>query len=252
MKRFFVNTTFFVAVMLSASIYAPLQAMEDSTVVIPKTTTRPFWMWQFMGRYQPFGNESTASFNTFLGENLRGTAPNFGNITNAFVLAPFNVSWNHNRWIFYVGLAQFATSSASSDYSASIGSTDFCYGVGYALINTSRFRLYPMLGNYGTIDIVSITRKQSLQSLLSSFNDQTIRFNRFGGLLELAVGADYSFPMEYGDLYIIAKAGYNWEPGAIWYVNQVYEGPMAGSNPNWFSRRGVFFQIGIGFGSERQ
>lgn len=238
--------------LLLANVYGTLRAMQDSTAVPAKTTERPFWMWQFSGKLQPIGGENNAAINSLLAQSLGGRAPAFTTTPYSFVATPFNLSWNHNRWMFYIGYTTFGLGASTSDYAASLSSTELAYGVGYMLVNTPRFRLYPMLGNYATLDYLKISRTTTLQSLLSTLNEQSAGIYRYGGLLELAVGADYRFQMEYGDFYILAKAGYNWEVGAFWSINPTIGPFLFDANSNSFSRRGVFFQLGIGFGSERQ
>ncbi len=233
-----------------ASAYAPLQAQQDSTAQAPQKSDRPFWIWQISGKYQSFGGENNASLNTRLAQELpgNGTKPSVG-FGNTLYISPFNAMWNHNRWIIYAGFNFGGIFPGStSEYTISRSSQELVYGVGYALINTPRFRLYPMLGNYGAIDLITISQVSSFSTLLKTLDQRSITFQRFGGLLELAVGADYSFPLEYGDVYIMAKVGYNWEAGAFWSTNGQ---TLTDTDPNWLSRRGVFFQIGVGFGTER-
>ncbi len=238
---------------LCASIYAPLKAQELSTDTIPKTTSRPFWIWQITGKFQAFGGESNSGLNARFNQDLpNGTAKPAFTITNSFYISPLNLQWNHNRWIIYAHYNAFSNSSFTADYAATITSQELLYGVGYAVINTSRFRLYPMLGNYASVDILNLRKNSnSLTTLLQSSEQNSLSIARFGGLLELVVGADYSFPLEYGDVYIMAKVGYNLEVGAAW-GQELLGRPIAGADPNWFSRRGVFFQLGIGLGTERR
>lgn len=239
-----------VGIVFGASAYAPLQAQQDSTVQVPTKSDRPFWIWQFSGKYQSFGGENNASLNTRLAQELPGNGrkPSVES-GNAVYISPLNAMWNHNRWIIYAGYNFGGTFPVvGSEYSISRSSQELIYGVGYALINTPRFRLYPMLGNYGAIDIITISQISSFSTLLKTLDQRSITIQRFGGLLELAVGADYSFPLEYGDVYIMAKVGYNWEAGAFWSSNG---STLTDTDPNWLSRRGVFFQIGVGFGTER-
>ena len=106
-----------------------------------------------------------------------------------------------------------------------------------------------MLGSAAIIDRVTITRNTSLSNFLQTSSAPSFTMERDAGGVEFAVGADYSFPLEYGDVYIMAKAGYALSALGSW----THEGSIVpDANINWFSRRGVFFQIGIGFGTERQ
>jgi hypothetical protein len=252
--RLFTKAAFACAIVF-ASVYAPLQAQQDSTVQVPTKSDRPFWIFQITGKYQSIGGESNLSLNTRLAQDLPNAGSNVSVFTggNRLLISPFNLMWNHNRWIVYAGynLASYnniAPGFSSTNYTAASSSNELIYGVGYALINTPRFRLYPMLGNYGTFDNITISQVSSLSTLLKTFDDRSISLQRNGGLLEFAVGADYSFPLEYGDVYIMAKVGYNWEAGAFWSSNGKI---LTDTDPNWLSRRGVFFQIGVGFGTER-
>ncbi|MFY7997847.1 MAG: hypothetical protein ACOVSW_04525 [Candidatus Kapaibacteriota bacterium] len=230
-----------------------MKAQETNTDTVPKTTSRPFWIWQMTGKFQAFGGASNAGLNDRLNQDLpNGTAKPTFTMTNAFYISPLNLQWNHNRWIFYAHYGGFSNAPSTADYTMTITSQEILYGVGYAVINTSRFRLYPMLGNYASVDILNLKKNgSSLTTLLQTFEQNSVSIARFGGLLELAIGADYSFPLEYGDVYIMAKVGYNLEAGALW-GQELLGRPLAGTDPNWLSRRGVFFQLGIGLGTERR
>jgi hypothetical protein len=175
--------------------------------------------------------------------------------SGSFIVAPFNVMWNHNRWMIFgsyyfafAGLDFISTGSSSTrDFIGKRSFYEITQGVGYAVVNAPRFRLYPSVAFTVSTDVFTITKPTSLTSLLSTVNPRSIILQRNGVIYELAVGADYSFPLEYGDVYIMAKVGYNfdnagWESGGQ---------QLTDTDPNWFSRRGVFFQIGVGLGTER-
>lgn len=239
---------------LIASIYAPLQAQQDSTTQAPQKSDRPFWIWQYMAKSQPGGMED--GFNQRLAKDLKGDTPQFG--SGFFVIAPFNIMWNHNRWILfgsyyfaapYVQLIGPGERLSTNEYRGSRFFHEITTGVGYAIVNAPRFRLYPSIAFTGASDIITITEKTSFTSLLANLNERSITFERSASIIsEIAIGADYSFPIEYGDIYIMTKIGYNFHGGGRWTVGASI---MEDTDPNWFSRRGVFFQIGVGFGTER-
>lgn len=243
-----------VGIVFGACMYAPLQAQQDSSVQVPTKSARPFWIWQYMAKSQPGGVED--GFNQRLAKDLKGDVPQFR--SGAFVISPFNIMWNHNRWILfggynfkvpYVALIGPGERLTTNDYRGGWSFHEITTGVGYALINTPRFRLYPSIAFTGVTDIITITEKTSFTSLLSNFSERSITFQRSPStILELAVGADYSFPLEYGDVYIMAKIGYNFHAVSHWTLGSAI---MDDADPNWFSRRGIFFQIGVGFGTER-
>ncbi|MBL7992152.1 MAG: hypothetical protein JNN25_12020 [Candidatus Kapabacteria bacterium] len=172
--------------------------------------------------------------------------PNYLNPTVTF--SPINVMWNHNRWLLF---GSYFTGGASVGRDTSISRVlhEVTLGFGYVAINTPRFRLYPMVGATGTIDLITITQPTTFNALLAGSNPYSFTVQRGGGVLEVAIGADYSVPLEYGDIYVMTKIGYNFEAGANW----AYGGQsLPDTDSNWFSRRGIFFQIGVGFGTGRQ
>lgn len=240
-----------VGIVFGASLYAPLQAQQDSTAQTPTKSDRPFWIWQIMSKTQPGKVED--DFNQRIAKDMQGEMPQFR--SGSFIIAPFNVMWNHNRWMIFgsyyfalAGLNFISTGSSSTrDFIGKRSFYEITQGVGYAAVNTPRFRLYPTLAFTVATDIFTITQPTSLTSLLSTVNPRSITLQRNGIIYELAVGADYSFPLEYGDVYIMAKVGYNFD-GAGWESGGQQ---LTDTDPNWFSRRGVFFQIGVGLGTER-
>ncbi len=238
-------------VALTVSVYAPLWAIEDSTLTVPKTTERPFWMWQILNTSRPTGFD--ADFNARLGIQPNSDLPTTGLSIN---ISPFHIAWSHNRWIvsgsFNIlavpGLIRFSAISGSGITAIRRG-FEYDFSVGYALINSPRFRLYPLLSSVAITDRVTITRQTSFTALLQSNASNSFSMERDAGGFGIAVGADYRFPLEYGDLYIVAKAGYTLSVLGAWTSEGVL---LPDANINWFSGRGVFFQLGIGFGSERQ
>lgn len=201
-----------------------------------------------MSKTQPGKVED--EFNQRLAQDMPGSAPSFR--SGSFIIAPFNIMWNHNRWMifggYYPSVDVISGSITTKDYTGTRTIHEITQGVGYAVVNMPRFRLYPTLASTLAIDMFEITRQASFSSLLSSVNQQSVVFERTTSVLELAVGADYSFPLEYGDVYIMAKVGYNFDISAGWSAGKQR---LTDTDPNWFSRRGVFFQIGVGFGTER-
>lgn len=238
-----------VGVVFGASVYAPLQAQQDSTAQVPTKSDRPFWIWQVLAKSQPGKIEE--SFNQRIAQDMNTDAPQFR--SGSLIMAPLNIMWNHNRWISFAGYyfnGGFISggSSRAGNFTITRNFHEVSWGVGYAIINTPRFRLYPALSATIATDIFTISQVTSLTALLSTTSSpRSINLQRNGSIYELAIGADYSFPLEYGDVYIMAKVGYNfdsanWESGGR---------QLTDTDSNWFSRRGIFFQIGVGFGTER-
>jgi hypothetical protein len=252
MKRFFVKMALFLVVALCTSVYEPLRAMADSTntLTVPKTTTRPFWIWQIMASFQQSSNNDDFNRRVLQIQTDNPSVQGFN-----FNVSPMYVMWNHNRWIFQTsvgivaisGLTQFGSIS-SNGLVAERSGFDIAFTVGYAVIDAPRFRLYPMLSSIAATDVVTITRQTSLANLLQN-PGTSLSMERDAGGFGVAVGADYRFPMEYGDFYIMAKAGYNFSTLGTWKYNGVW---LQDADINWFSRRGVFFQIGIGFGTKQE
>ncbi len=148
---------------------------------------------------------------------------------------------------YYFTLGFISGGASTRDFTGTRNFHEITQGVGYAVVNAPRFRLYPSVAFTVATDILTITQPNSLTSLLSTVNPRSIMLQRNGVIYELAAGVDYSFPLEYGDVYIMAKVGYNfdiagWESGGQ---------RLTDTDPNWFSRRGIFFQIGVGLGTER-
>ncbi len=230
---------------LCASIYAPLKAQESSTDTIPKTTSRPFWIWQILSNFQPGGTED--AFNARLSQELagQGSIPRFG--SSRFIISPLYLSWNHNRWIVMAGYS--GTLGMSGLGGMTTGFDEILFGFGYSLVDSRRFRLYPFLGLRGDAQRITVAQPTTLNNALKTFNPNSLTFQRTSAILELSVGADYSFPLEYGDLYVMARIGYNLESGQSWSLGSQ---SLVDADPNWFSRRGVFFQLGIGLGTERR
>jgi hypothetical protein len=129
------------------------------------------------------------------------------------------------------------------------GFDEILYGFGYSLVDSRRFRLYPFLGFRVDIQRITVTQPTTLSNALNTFNPNSLTFQRTSTILELSVGADYNFPLEYGDVYVMARIGYNLESGQSWSLGGQ---PLMDTDPNWFSRRGIFFQLGIGLGTERR
>jgi hypothetical protein len=249
MNLHFLKKIAFVCVIITASVYAPLRAMEDSTAAAQKKEYFGFSIWHFV--YKSIPTRVETEFGQKLSQDLKGnvSVPVYPD----FTISIANYMWSNDKWVtnfFY----NYGTRTATSR-DASVGCTthEAGAGIGYIVVNTPRFRLYPMLSTNYVFDIVNITPQTSLTSLLSTRDSPNISMERFGGFYELAVGADYRFPIFYGDIYIMAKVGYNLVlPGlfnSAWkHGSQI----LTDASPEWFSRRGVFFQIGIGFGTERQ
>lgn len=233
-------------VALCASVYAPLQAQESTIDTVPKTTSRPFWIWQILSNFQPGGTED--AFNARLSQELagQGSLPRFN--SNRFIISPLYLSWNHNRWIVMAGYSG-TLGIAAPGLTSGTEYDEILYGFGYSVINSPRFRLYPFIGFRGDIQRITLTQPTTLSNALKTFAPNSITIQRFASILELSVGADYNFPLEYGDLYLMARIGYNFEFGQNWILGRQY---LADADPNWFSRRGVFFQLGIGLGTERR
>jgi hypothetical protein len=244
-----------VGVVFSASLYVPLQAQQQDTLVsVPKTTSRPFWIWQILGKFQPSRYEY--SFTERL--NSLGAVPLIS--SGGFTVSPFNIQWNHNSWILSAGYAPgysrniwrlqdtLPFDTLSGTFTVTRVFHEATVGIGYALVNSPRFRLYPSIAALGMIDIITITEQTSFARLLRTLNPRSITLEGRGIALELGVGADYRFLLEYGDLYLMAKIGYNLELYREWAASGQ---PLGDTYPNWFSRRGIFFQIGVGFGTER-
>ncbi|MCU0424595.1 MAG: hypothetical protein MUF71_03095 [Candidatus Kapabacteria bacterium] len=231
---------------LSASVYAPSQAQEQHSDTVPKTTSRPFWIWQILANFQPGSAED--AFNARLAQELagQGSIPRFG--SNRFIISPFYLSWNHNKWIIMAGYSGTLGTAVSSFISGTEYDEIF-YGFGYSVVNSQRFRLYPFIGFRGDIQRITLTEPTTLSNALKTFTPNSITIQRTASIIELSVGADYNFALEYGDLYIMARIGYNFEFGQNWTLGRQY---LADADPNWFSRRGIFFHLGIGLGTERR
>ena len=109
-----------------------------------------------------------------------------------------------------------------------------------------------MLSAKVIFDELRFAKPTSLTNLFSTFEPASVSLQRFVGIPEIAVGADYRFPTDLDnyDVFVVAKVGYNF----ISFDSPWTHGgrAIADTDAAWFSRRGVFFQIGIGFGTERQ
>jgi hypothetical protein len=92
MNFHFLRNTVFACVIIAVSVYAPLRAMEDSTLVVPKTTSRPFWIWQNMAKIQATGFDADFNRQVLQIQNDDPTSRGLG-----FVISPLNIMWNHNN-----------------------------------------------------------------------------------------------------------------------------------------------------------
>jgi hypothetical protein len=69
----------------------------------------------------------------------------------------------------------------------------------------------------------------------------------YGHVIELALGADYRVPLTHFDMYIMAKLGFNFDPAGL-----AVNASTSANRGAWVSRNGIFFQLGIGLGTERR
>lgn len=253
--RLFKNAAI-VCVALCASVSVPLTAQEDSLAVMSKEPSQTFLIWQVMSKVQPGRLEE--DFNRTLSQNLNSS---FLLTSGSSTISPINFMFNHNRIIFFgayttnlrflQGLGFFSTTPIL--VGANRVFHEISLGIGYAFINTPRFRLYPAFAATSTLDGFTFGQQSdSLKNLLATpISSRTVTLERFGTILEFAIGADYRIPVATYDFYIMAKVGYNYEPqfGGNW------SGALGRSviaDGNWYSRRGIFLQIGVGLGTGRQ
>jgi hypothetical protein len=249
MNLHFLKKIAFVCVIIAASVEAPLQAQQDSTEAAQKKQSLGFLIWH--SHYKSIPTRLETEFGQKLSQDLKGNIPIPAYPDYTLSLA--NFMWSNDRWVVNFFYNNAGRSTTSRDASFGCIAHEAGLGVGYIVVNTPRFRLYPMLSSNYVLDIVNITPQTSLTSLLTTRDSPNISMERFYLFYELAVGADYRFPIFSGDVYIMAKVGYNLVvPGLsnpAWrHGSQV----LSDASPEWFSRRGVFFQIGIGLGTERQ
>jgi hypothetical protein len=242
--RLFKNAAI-VCVALCACTGAPLTAQEDSLALADKEPLQTFWIWQVMSKVQPGRIEE--DMNRTFSQNLNAS---FLFTSGSSTISPVNVMHTYNHILFFgsyntnlrflQGLGFFSTTPilASTNFAITRNFHELTLGIGYAFINTPRFRLYPAFAATTTLDQFTFSENNdSLKVLLSKpLTQRTVTTEIPGVILEFCVGADYRFPLESFDFYLMTKVGYNYVPPYI----------------TWFNRRGIFLQIGVGLGTGRQ
>jgi hypothetical protein len=252
--RLFKNAAM-VCVALCASVGAPLTAQEDSLALAEKEPLQTFWIWQVMSKVQPGRIEE--DMNRAFSQNLNTS---FLFTSGSSTVSPVNVMHTYNRIIFFGSYNTNLPFLQGLGFLSSvpIGGArrtfhEITLGIGYAFVNTPRFRLYPAFALTTTLDQFMFSEKRdSLKLLLEKpLTSRAVTIERLGIIIEFALGADYRFPLASFDFYVMAKVGYNYESrvGGIWDASFGRNSTLDG---NWFSRRGVFFQIGVGIGTGRQ
>ncbi|MCU0424594.1 MAG: hypothetical protein MUF71_03090 [Candidatus Kapabacteria bacterium] len=231
---------------------AAQEAQEDSA------KTKFLWIWQTMGKVQP------TPVNTGLGDyfqrtlNIPSRAASFP--SESFAVSPFNLMLTYEKLVLFCGysanlglLQPFGFYSTAgrvvnvSNYGVNRTYHELTFGIGYAVINTPRFRLYPNVAFTSTLDHFMLRYAPTRDSMYTAPHPAPIAVELYGHLLEFALGADYRLPLAYFDMYIMAKVGFNFDP-ALALVNS----PNYPERGAWVSRRGIFFQLGIGLGTERR
>lgn len=241
--------TFLALGLMFATLHLQAQEAEgDST----KTQFR--WIWQTMGKVQP------SPVNPGLGEyfqrvlNVPAQSASFP--SESFAVSPFNLMLTHDKLILFCGynanlrlLQPFGFYSTASqvvrvsNYSVNRSYHELTFGIGYAIVNTPRFRLYPNVAFTSTLDNFWIQYAPKPDSMATAPYPASQFVEISGHIIELALGADYRLPLTHFDMYIMTKLGFNFEPLAL----AVNASNNAGRGA-WVSRSGIFFQLGIGLG----
>lgn len=230
--------------LLCASFCGILQAQDDTLATIRKEHSQIFWIWQVMSKVQPGRVED--DMNRTYSQKLNSS---FSLASGSSTISPINVMLNYNRIIFFggynsnlrflQGLGFFSTTPylGSSDFAVTRVFHEITLGIGYAFINTPRFRLYPAFAATTALDLLTFSpNRDSLQSIFAKpLTSHSVTQELQGTILEFSIGADYRIPLLAFDFYVMTKIGFNYEP----------------ADNRWFSRRGIFFQIGVGVGTER-
>lgn len=245
MKFLFWTKVVVCCAVVTASMYEPLRAMEDSTQA-PKRQFKSTTISCISGRTIP--SSLPVEFGQKLSQDFRGSIPTIS--FPSFALNPVHFIWSYDisPWISEASYTFAFSNVVSRDMTFRCLSHELSGGYGYAIVNTPRFRLYPMIIGKFLFDQLTFAKPTTFTNLVTTFEAPSFSLDRFMAFYEIAVGADYRFPTAYEnyDIYVVAKVGYNLPFfDAPWSQNGSIVGDFS---PTWFSRRGVFFQIGIGFG----
>ena len=193
--------------LLLTSVYAPLRAMQDSAVVRKKVAARI--ISSFTLKTIPTRLET--EFGEYVSRNFRGDIPTIG--FPSLALAPIHLIGSNidNPWINELSYSFYYYKADSREMTYSCFAHEVQWGFGYAVVDSPRFRLYPMLSAKVAFDVLAFTKQTSLASLVSTFESPSIFLQRTAPIAEIAVGADYRIPTEIDnyDIYVLAKVGYN-------------------------------------------
>jgi hypothetical protein len=157
-------------------------------------------------RFTPYYSlEATVSFNVLSFDNERLSSQlreqKIEGINNTgFSINSGLTSWDKNGWMSRITLGlmlfQRRTPEATNTHDQNLSGLNIEADLAYAIVNTERFRLYPMLGNQLNLLWLNLSQKTTAAAVLSNPRREAYSDVTMWSLLinfKVGIGADYKF-----------------------------------------------------------